>query len=491
MTQAKAPPSASPPSALPASASNRHVLSGALAPAIARFGVPLAVGMGFQTTFNLVDAYIISRIGSERADAALGALGACDQLSAVGSAVSYGLSIATAAILCRRHAVGDLAGTRRVAWQSVLLVGALGLFFALVGVFGAGFLIEDVLGAKGEVAAVAKGYLRVAIGGSFTMFFLLHLVTLQRAVGASKVPVAFLILSNVLNFFLGVLLVYGPGEAPPVFSWGPPIASALHLPRLELLGAAWATVLARLIVLVPLAATSVTRLGLFRRSACSRPDGALLRAIVAIGWPSSAQIVVRIVAMLVTLQFVNRAFTTATNQDATTALGVVFRLETMILFVSLGWGGAAQTFVGQNLGAGQLARAKASGWYTALYNTAFMVVLALTYREFAAPIVAFFAPGPEIVATGSSYLAWVTPSYLFLGLGVVLGSAMQGAGATRRVLGLDLSVLCLVQVPLSTLVVLLGLPEDALWAVVALTNLAFALTYVLQYRLGHFLAFRL
>ena len=50
-----------------------------------------------------------------------------------------------------------------------------------------------------------------------------------------------------------------------------------------------------------------------------------------------------------------RAFTTPDDQSATTALGIVFRLETMALFIAMGWGGAAQTFVGQNLGAGYVA----------------------------------------------------------------------------------------------------------------------------------------
>ena len=86
-----------------------------------------------------------------------------------------------------------------------------------------------------------------------------------------------------------------------------------------------------------------------------------MRAIVRLGWPSSAQLVMRIAAMLLTHSLVARAFTTEQDQTASTALGIVFRLETMALFVGLGWGSAAQTFVGQNLGAGNLERAKRGG----------------------------------------------------------------------------------------------------------------------------------
>ena len=95
-------------------------------------------------------------------------------------------------------------------------------------------------------------YLRVIVGGNITIFLLLHLTTLQRALGSSKTPVALVLLSNAINPLLAILLVYGPGDAPPPFVGGPPIARALSVPRLGLVGAAWATAFARMAVLVPL-----------------------------------------------------------------------------------------------------------------------------------------------------------------------------------------------------------------------------------------------
>ena len=68
---------------------------------MARFGAPLALGMGLQVTFNLVDAYLISRLQPEVAGPALGAIGICDQLAALGTIVSYGLSVATSAMVLR------------------------------------------------------------------------------------------------------------------------------------------------------------------------------------------------------------------------------------------------------------------------------------------------------------------------------------------------------------------------------------------------------
>jgi putative MATE family efflux protein len=455
---------------------------------VARFGAPLALGMGLQVTFNLVDAYLISRLPREVAGPALGAIGICDQLAALGTILSYGLSVAAAAMVSRRQGAGDPDGVRRVAWQSTLLVSMLGLGFGLAGIFGARTLMVDVVGAKGQVAELGVRYLRVIVGGSFTIFLLLHLTTLQRALGSSKTPATLLVVSNALNLVLAVLLIYGSGDAPPLFSWGRPLASALGIPRLELMGAAWATVFARLAVLLPLAWLLSRRFGLFGADSRERPNPGVIASIWRIGWPSSTQLVVRIIAMLAMHSMVARAYTTNADQSATTALGIVFRLETMALFVGLGWGSAAQTFVGQNLGAGHSDRAKRSGWYAAAYNGAMMALLALAYRHWGTPIVEFFDADPKVVAVGVSYIEAVGPSYIGLGAGIVLGAAMQGAGATRLTLGIDLSVIVAFQLPVAALVVF-GMNGEALrlWQVIAATYAAFAVVYALAYRRGGFL----
>ena len=86
---------------------SQRILNGPLALEMARFGVPLALGMGLQTSFNLVDAYIISGLGGHTASAALGAIGVADLIGALGTILSYGLSIATSAIISRKQGEGD------------------------------------------------------------------------------------------------------------------------------------------------------------------------------------------------------------------------------------------------------------------------------------------------------------------------------------------------------------------------------------------------
>jgi putative MATE family efflux protein len=453
---------------------------------VALFGTPLALGMAFQTTFNLVDAYLVSRLPAAEVQPALGALGICDQFGALGTIISYGISTASGSMMARQKGAGDEESVRKTAWQSLLLVAALGLVFALIGVTLAGPIVRDVIGAKGAVAVLAVPYLRVVVAGSFSMFFVLQLTSMQRALGSAKTPMALLAGGNVLNVALAIVMMFGDGPAPAAFAWGAPIARALHIPAMGLQGAAWATVIARTLVLIPNVVVMIRRFAIARPP----PEGAkadpkILGEIVDLAWPSSAQFVLRIGAFLFVNSLVARAYTTATDQTATTALGLVFRLDTMALFVGMGWGSAAQTFVGQNLGAGLDERATKSGWIATVYDGLTNLALWAMFAVAGGAILHVFDDDPAPVGIALEYLRQVAPSYVGLGVGVVLSNAMTGAGATRISLWLDTAIILGFQVPVSLVVVaVLHAGYLDLFRCVAATNVVGAVVYAVVYGRG-------
>jgi putative MATE family efflux protein len=465
-----------------------RILSGPLALEVGRFGTPLAVGMALQTTFNLVDAYLIARLPANEVGAAVGAIGICDQVSALGTIVSYGVSTAAAAILSQRKGASDQEGIQRAAWQSMLIIGVLSLVLGLIGGLGAGFIVRDLIGAKGDVATVATSYLRIMTAGSFSIFFLLQLTNVQRALGSSKTPVALLVSGNVFNVFLAVVLIFGPGPAPSYFGWATALAQALHIPRMGMVGAAWASIIARCLVLVPNVVILARRFDVFPPKGKRGPDWAEIKRIASIAWPSSAQFFLRISAMLFVNSLVARFFTTQEDQTATTAMGLVFRLDTMALFVAMGWGTAAQTFVGQNLGANKLARAKQSGWVTVGYDTLTNVLLIALVLAYGQAILRVFDDDAGPVAIALEYLRVVAPSYVALGVGIVLGNAMAGAGATRTTFAIDAAVILALEVPLC--LVAMGVMHGTLkhlFQCVAVTNVASAVAYCVIYAKGRWL----
>ncbi len=460
----------------------RRIIEGPLAWEVFRFGLPLAIGMALQNAFNLVDAYLIAQLPPSEVAAAVGAVGVCDQIAAVGTIVCYGVTTATATLLSNQHGAGDHEAVKKTAWQSLIITFALSILFGIGGL-GSHFVAYDLIGLKGAVAEVATRYLHIILAGSFSIFFLLQLTSIQRALGSAKTPVFLLVLSNILNLGLAVVCLYGTEPPNAALAWGAGFAAKFGIPRMGMVGAAWATVTARTLALVPIVILLVTRFKL--KPSSLRPDMLEIRKILRLAWPSSTQFVLRIGAMLFVNSLVARYYSTATDQTATTAMGLVFRVDTMALFVAMGWGSAAQTFVGQNLGAGARGRAIRSGWITALYDFATNLVLCAMLIFFAPKVLRFFGKDEAAVGIGLEYLRIVAPSYLTLGFAVVLGNAIVGAGATKTTLKLDALILLAIQLPLCLIAtaVVEG-PIASLFGCVALSSMVSAVLYAVVYAHG-------
>jgi putative MATE family efflux protein len=462
-----------------------RILRRPLAWELLRFGLPLALGMALQNAFNLIDAWLVKELPFAESNAAVGALGVCDQLAAVGSIVSYGISTATATLLSQRKGAGDEAGVKRVAFQSIYLVSALSLLFGVLGMFSP-FLLRDLVGLKGAVADIGERYLRVSMAGAFSIFFLLHLGTIQRALGSAKTPVFLLVIGNVLNLLFAVVCLFGPDAPTPALAFGAKIAKALSIPTMGMVGAAWATVAARVLVLIPNIIVLLWRFDTVPKD--KRVDWATCREIGQQAWPTSVQFVLRIASFLFVNSLVARYFSSETNQSASTAMGLVFRVDTLALFVAMGWGSSAQTFVGQNVGAGALERAKRAGWVTAGYNAILACgIIALVFWQ-ARGFLQVFGRDEGALDIAVTYLHTVAPSYLPLGVGVVLGNGMVGAGKAKLTLGLDLAILLGIQVPGSLLAIWVfhaGL--QGVFNVVALSAVASCVLYGVVYARGKWL----
>lgn len=465
----------------------RRIVDSHLGWGMLRFGAPLAIGMALHTLFNLVDLFMVSRLPN--ASAALAALGLCDMVTAVATILATGISTASVALISRHVGAGHLTNVRRSTYQSLWLVFVLSIAFGVVGVFGADWIVRVMMYAKGEAADVAVPYLKVVLGGCFAIILLLQLTAIMRALGHAKTAASLLIAGNALNILLNVFFIYGPGPAPWIFAWGGPIAEALGIPRMGVIGAAWATLIGRSVpVVVGLWLLTRRRGGPRFHPIYLRPHAKELSAILRIGWPTSAQLVLRIMVILFVIGLINAEFTTADNQSALTAYSICLRVETLVLLVGMGWGAAASSFVGTNLGAGRRRRALYAGWVAALYNLVLTLGMSLLFVVFAGPIIAFFDASPDVALVGQEYLVTIGFSYAFIAVAIVLSQSMTGAGATLSSFFLDALVLVGFVVPGAYIVgVTLELGRVVVWQVIAAGNVAAAVLYTVYYGRGSFL----
>jgi Na+-driven multidrug efflux pump len=260
------------------------------------------------------------------------------------------------------------------------------------------------------------------------------------------------------------------------------------VPRLGLIGAGCATLVARTIpVLIGIAILlAMPGFGLLREHLAPRRD--LLLQLLRVGWPSSAQLVVRIGAILVVFSLINATYTTASDSHTLTAYSICLRLETIVLFLGMGWGAAASSFMGTNLGAQLGSRAHRSGLVAAAYNVLLTITMAWAFIHFADPIIGFFESTPAVIAAGNEYLGIVAPSYAAVAIGVVLSQALTGAGATLASLVVDAAGLLVFAIPAAIVAAsVLGLPPSGLWRTIALANVIIALAFFAYYARGGFL----
>lgn len=398
---------------------------------VLRFGLPLVIGMAGHAFFNLVDMFMVAKWAEgEGQTGAMGAVHLATTINMVPMVLYNGLATASIALIARAFGGGDRA---RAAWVSNQAMMACIVYGILFGV-GAYLVAEDlILLFKPSVGmhADAVEYLKIVSAGTITMFLLMQITASQRGVGDSVWPLVLILSSNLLNMVLDYLFIFGVGPFKPM----------------GVAGAAWATVVARGVGLfwgLYLLWNHSSPLRLHLREIWPRMR--ILFELHRLGLPASGQLAIRVLAVVGLTWIVSDVVTDPADREAALdAFGICIRLDILALFSALGWGTAAATLVGQNLGADKEHRAVAATWVAITLNVAMMGGIGAIFIAWAEPIVHFFNNDPRVVMYAVYFLKIIAPSYLFLAFTVVLSQALNGAGSTRAPMVIDLCFVLVLQ----------------------------------------------
>jgi putative MATE family efflux protein len=407
---------------------------GSLALKTFRFGLPLSVALALHGLFNLVDAIIVGRLG----EGAIAAVTVAGVIVMVPMLVFEGVCNLTVAYVARARGARRPDQVHDVAWESLVLGGAATVLTAVATPFCAWIVRSSFDLADPKATDDAVAYLEIMMYGAGTMFLIQVVTSVLRGVGDTFWPVTILVGSNLLNLLLNVGLVFGE----------------LGFPRLGVPGSAWATVIARGAgALVGVAVVARGAAGLdFRRHHLRRPLH-YWRALFLSGLPSSVQLAVRVVALLVLLQIAKVA-TAADPKHLIDGVGIAIRIEMIPVFIMFGWGAAATTVVGQNLGAGSPARAAAGAWWTVAYAAGTSMLIALLLWIFRDALFRLVMPDipAETRELGLDYWRITLPGYGVLAVGAVLSRGLNGAGSSRTGLFIDVVCYVLLLMPVAAIV---------------------------------------
>lgn len=406
--------------------SDSSVTEGSLARALTRLAAPMLVGGILQNVQSLIDLFWVGGLGPE----AVAAVAMSGTILMVLFPMLMGLSTGTLALVARSVGAGRMDEAGRATSQSLILAAVLGVVSGLLGWFLSESLLR-LLRAEPEVARQGGIYLRLTMAGGFTVFILFIANAALQGAGDAVTPMWIMAVANIVNIVLAPVFIFGIGPVP----------------ALGIAGAAIAMVAAQAIAAaISLCVLFSGRTRLHLKWDQWKPDAAMMWRILKIGIPGSGQMLSRSLVNAVVMLIVAGCGTAAVA-----GYGTGMRFHMIILMPAFALGGAAATMVGQNLGAGNPRRARHAAWLATWIDVVIMAVSAAIMLIFAAPLIRLFTRNAdaEIVAVGVRYLTIVSPFYVFVAFGIVLGRALNGAGDSMSPMVITVLTLWGLQVPLA------------------------------------------
>jgi len=372
--------------------------------------------------------------------------------------------------VARRTGAKDSEGAGRAAVQGVLLGAVLAVVVGVAGGIMAPRLL-GLLGASPTVLATGSGFTRIMLGGSVTIVLLFMINAAFRGAGDASTTLRTLWLANGINILLGPVLVFGLGPAP----------------RLGVNGAALATNIGRGIGVL----YQVWMLGrgggrLVIRRAHLTFDGETLRTILRIARSGVVQMLIGMASWIGLVRIL-----AAFGSSALAGYTIAMRVVMFMLLPSWGLGNAAATLVGQNLGAGNPARAEQAVWRAALYNCIFLGVIGLMLVPLGPWVVRLFTSDAEVVFQGGRCLRIVAAGFAFYAYGMVVSQAFNGAGDTRTPTWINLGCFWLGELPVALFLSRwFGLGSSGVYIAITLAFSSLAVVSIVLFRRGRWKTIR-
>ena len=384
--------------------------------------VPMIVGLIAMISYGIADTYFVGQLGT----LPLAAMSFTFPINFVATGLSLGIGTGTASVLARLMGSGDRSQVQRITTHAVLLAALLGLAFLLIGLATIDPLFR-LLGADDQTMPLIHEYMEIYYLGG--VFLVLPMVgnSAIRATGDAKVPGIIMGLAALFNIILDPILIFG----------------LFGFPRLELRGAAIATVLANGGTFVAAFLILYVRERLVRvryLSAKGLIDS--WRRVLHVGVPAIAtNMVTPMTAAIIT------ALIAAYGPAAVAGFGVAVRVESLALIVIFALGAAIAPFVGQNFGAGELLRVRRSINLAAFFCLAYGLLISLVMWIVGRPIAALFDDNALVVDTAGAYFMIVAWTYGTLGVFQVCSTSFNSLGRPLPATALTFVKMFLVYVP--------------------------------------------
>ncbi len=367
------------------------------------FAIPLLIGNLFQQLYNTVDTWVVGNYVSDAAFAAVGSVGPI-----INMLIGFflGFSSGAGVVISQYYGAKQEEKVSHTVHTIIVVTLVLGVAFTFIGIAMTPFMLT-AMQTDPNVMPESTAYLRVYFAGIIGLMIYNVGSGILRAVGDSQRPFYFLVVSAVLNTILDLVFVLGLGMGVE--------------------GVALATVIAQctsaVLVVITLARTN-TCIRLTLRGLRIHWD--MLGKIVRVGFPAALQMTITAFSNVFVQSYIN-----VFGQSYMSGWTAYSKVDQLLFLPMQSLALASTTFVGQNLGKNQPARARRGADLSLAIAAASTAVLMVPIMIFAPAVVAFFNSEPAVVEIGTLLLRRITPFYILCSVNQIYSGALRGAGNSR------------------------------------------------------------
>ena len=424
------------------------------------FAAPIFMSQLFQQLYSTADSWIVGNFLGKEALAAVNSSG-----SLVYLLISFfvGASMGAGVVISRYFGAGDYERVSKAVHTNALLSLILGVVLSVFGVTMTPHILRW-MGVPENVMPNSVAYLRFYFLGCVPVVMYNSMKGVMNAVGDSRRPLYYLIVSSVLNVLLDLLFV-----------------GVLHL------GVAWAaiaTVLAQTVSAI-LCLIQLTKKGTVYCLAWKklRIDAASLKEIVKYGLPTGVQNSV--------IGFANVLVQTNINSFgalAMAACGAYSRIEGFVFLPIMSMSMAMTSYIGQNLGAKEYDRAKQGARFGILLSVALAEIVGVVLFFFGGFFISTFISDAdpsavsEIIAIGARQCRVESLFFFLLAFSHAVAGICRGAGKAIVPMVIMLAVWCVIRIIYITVAMSILHEIILLFAAYPLTWFISSVIYLIYYK---------
>jgi len=398
---------------------------GKISQKIILFALPIFLGNLFQQLYNVVDSLVVGNVLGKEALAAVSSTGSLIFLI---TGFISGIFVGASVIISHYFGAEDIKNLSTAVHTTIALGFIGGAIITAIGV-GLSPLFLKLMKTPDNVYVEAVTYLRLYFAGGIATVIYNACMGIFQAIGDSKRPLHYLMISTITNIVLDILLV-------TIYDFG-------------IKGAAIATVVSQLVSAI-LAFIKLTRIDDCYKIYINqiKIDWNMLKRLLKMGLPTGIQNSVISLANVIVQSNIN-----SFGSVSMAGSGSYSKLEGFSFLPITSFSVALTTFIGQNLGAKKYERAKKGARFGVAVGVSLAEIIGIFIWIFAPTLIGFFNSDPEVIKYGVMHARTTSLFFFLLAISHCLAGILRGAGKTDVPMFVMLISWCLIRISYITIAV--------------------------------------